>query len=66
MGARITDPDDNPKVDADAALLRRLITGALVSTIHAHGPIDHAGIPSAAKRILGALKQYAKMKNTKK
>ena len=34
----------------------RAIIGALKSAIDAHGPIDKTRITSAAKRILGALK----------
>ena len=39
----------------DRQHLDRLVTGALKSTIHAHGPITHEHICSAAKRMSGQI-----------
>jgi hypothetical protein len=40
------------------AALERLICGALRSAVDAHGPITKETAPSAAKRVIGALKQH--------
>lgn len=39
----------------DRTLIRRAIYGALLDSINRHGPITADLIPSATKRILGAL-----------
>lgn len=36
--------------------VRRTVHGALVNQIHCHGPIDTGHLPSAAKRVVGQLK----------
>jgi hypothetical protein len=40
--------------------LLKLISGALRSAIHSHGPITIDYVPSAAKRVKGQLKVYLK------
>ena len=42
----------------DAAMLKATVEGALKMTIQAHGPISFAYLPSAAKRICGAVNVY--------
>ena len=39
---------------------KREISGALKSTIAAHGPIEEADVPSATKRIAAALREAMK------
>ncbi len=37
--------------------LMRFVTGQLISSIHSHGPITASTAPSAAKRVVGQLRQ---------
>jgi len=38
--------------------LERQIVGAIRNTIHAHGVITHQNAPSAAKRVIGAIRYH--------
>ncbi len=45
--------------------LEKAIAGALKSAISAHGPIDLGNIPSAAKRVIGSIKEWNRQQRAK-
>lgn len=48
-----------PEIDlCDRGTIERAIVGSLRSAIDAHGPITRDTAPSAAKRVIGAIKSY--------
>ena len=51
----IIDLQDRPQIE-------RIVVGAIKSAINEHGPITIYNCSSAAKRIVGQLKEYAKQK----
>jgi len=43
--------------------LEKALCGALRQSINAHGDITYGNAPSAAKRLIGAIKQWNKQQN---
>lgn len=55
------DPEQIRKIDLNRRpRLEKLIVGALRDCINQHGPVTKETAPSAAKRVIAAIKQFNK------